>query len=61
MHTGFVSHARCSAHEMGSWHPECPGRLAAIHDHLIAVGLLQSIYARGRQAAAGKGRVSPLQ
>ena len=28
---------------------------------MIAVGLLQSIYARGRQAAAGKGRVSPLQ
>jgi rod shape determining protein RodA len=28
---------------------------------MIAVGLLQSIYARGRQAAAGKGRVSPFQ
>lgn len=28
---------------------------------MIAVGLLQSIYARGRQATAGKGRVSPLQ
>lgn len=39
MHTGFVSHARCGAHEMGSWHPESPARLAAIHDHLIAVGL----------------------
>jgi acetoin utilization deacetylase AcuC-like enzyme len=25
---------------MGSWHPESPARLAAIHDHLIAVGLL---------------------
>lgn len=24
---------------MGSWHPECPGRLAAIHDHLIAIGI----------------------
>jgi acetoin utilization deacetylase AcuC-like enzyme len=25
---------------MGSWHPESPERLAAVHDHLIAVGLL---------------------
>jgi acetoin utilization deacetylase AcuC-like enzyme len=24
---------------MGSWHPECPARLAAIQDHLIAIGL----------------------
>jgi acetoin utilization deacetylase AcuC-like enzyme len=24
---------------MGSWHPECPARLAAIHDHLIATGV----------------------
>jgi acetoin utilization deacetylase AcuC-like enzyme len=24
---------------MGSWHPECPERLAAIHDHLIATGI----------------------
>lgn len=40
MHTGFVTHSACAAHEMGSWHPECPARLAAIHDHLIAVGLL---------------------
>jgi acetoin utilization deacetylase AcuC-like enzyme len=24
---------------MGSWHPECPERLAAIHDHLISTGL----------------------
>ena len=40
MHTGFLTHAQCAAHEMGSWHPECPERLAAVHDHLIAVGLL---------------------
>ena len=40
MHTGFVTHSACAAHEMGSWHPESPARLAAIHDHLIAVGLL---------------------
>ncbi|MCE2971638.1 MAG: histone deacetylase family protein [Burkholderiales bacterium] len=28
---------------MGSWHPESPARLAAIHDHLIAVGLLHHL------------------
>ena len=38
--TGYLTHAVCSAHEMGSWHPESPERLAAINDHLIAVGIL---------------------
>lgn len=37
--TGYFTHGACAAHEMGSWHPECPQRLAAIHDHLIATGL----------------------
>jgi acetoin utilization deacetylase AcuC-like enzyme len=39
VHTGFITHTACAAHEMGSWHPESPERLAAIHDHLIAIGL----------------------
>ena len=39
MHTGFITHQACAAHEMGSWHPESPARLAAIQDHLIAIGL----------------------
>jgi len=43
VHTGFVTHSACAAHEMGSWHPESPERLAAIHDHLIAVGLLHHL------------------
>jgi len=37
--TGFLTHSICAAHEMGSWHPECPARLAAIQDQLIASGL----------------------
>jgi acetoin utilization deacetylase AcuC-like enzyme len=37
--TGLLTHTDCSAHEMGSWHPECPARLAAIHDQLIVSGL----------------------
>ena len=37
--TGFFTHRACSLHEMGSWHPECPERLAAISDHLISTGI----------------------
>jgi len=36
MTTGFYSHADCLQHEMGQWHPECPARLQAIEDQLIA-------------------------
>lgn len=39
MPTGFLKHPLCAAHEMGSWHPECPARLSAIQDQLIASGL----------------------
>ncbi|MEP6609320.1 MAG: histone deacetylase family protein [Burkholderiaceae bacterium] len=37
--TGLFTHRACSLHEMGSWHPECPERLAAIQDHLISTGI----------------------
>jgi acetoin utilization deacetylase AcuC-like enzyme len=40
MSTGYYSHADCRLHEMGQGHPECPERLDAIADHLIATGLL---------------------
>ena len=36
MATAFYSHADCLLHEMGQWHPECPARLQAIEDQLIA-------------------------
>lgn len=39
MNTGLLTHAACAAHEMGSWHPECPARLAAIQDRLLITGL----------------------
>ncbi len=52
MHTGFFTHPQCAAHEMGSWHPECPERLAAVHDHLIAVGLLPHLMAFDAPAAS---------
>jgi acetoin utilization deacetylase AcuC-like enzyme len=35
----MVTHAACAAHEMGRGHPECPERLAAIHDRLLVTGL----------------------
>jgi acetoin utilization deacetylase AcuC-like enzyme len=36
MTTAFYSHPDCLQHEMGEWHPECPSRLQAIEDQLIA-------------------------
>ena len=37
--TAFITHRDCWLHQMGSFHPECPDRLAAINDRLIAAGL----------------------
>lgn len=39
MSTAFYSHAECRLHDMGPGHPECPQRLDAIADHLLATGL----------------------
>lgn len=36
MATAFYTHPDCMLHEMGEWHPECPARLSAIQDQLIA-------------------------
>ena len=43
MHTAFISHPDCLLHEMGSYHPECPARLNAIEDQLIASGLMNTL------------------
>ncbi len=40
MHTAYITHPSFMLHEMGSWHPESPERLAAISDRLLAEGLL---------------------
>jgi acetoin utilization deacetylase AcuC-like enzyme len=37
--TAFISHRDCWQHDMGAHHPECPDRLGAINDRLIASGL----------------------
>jgi len=39
MTTAFYSHPDCRGHEMGRGHPECPQRLDAIDDYLLATGL----------------------
>ena len=36
MAIAFISHPDCSLHEMGMGHPECPQRLHAIQDQLLA-------------------------
>jgi acetoin utilization deacetylase AcuC-like enzyme len=35
----YITHPTCHLHDMGPYHPECPQRLDAIHDHLISAGL----------------------
>jgi acetoin utilization deacetylase AcuC-like enzyme len=42
----------CGRHEMGSWHPECPERLAAIDDQLIASGIETGLDAKEAPAAS---------
>jgi acetoin utilization deacetylase AcuC-like enzyme len=39
MTIAFISHRDCLLHDMGAHHPECPERLGAIQDPLIAAGL----------------------
>jgi acetoin utilization deacetylase AcuC-like enzyme len=39
MTIAYITHRDCLLHNMGSHHPECPDRLGAIQDRLIAAGL----------------------
>jgi acetoin utilization deacetylase AcuC-like enzyme len=41
--TGFFTHPSCRKHEMGAGHPECPQRLDAIHDWLLATGVMDAL------------------
>ena len=42
--TAWYAHADCAAHEMGDWHPECPERLGAVEDRMIASGLAELVF-----------------
>ena len=39
MNTAFITHTDCQLHDMGAMHPECPQRLPAVQDQLIASGI----------------------
>jgi acetoin utilization deacetylase AcuC-like enzyme len=41
MPIAFITHPDCLRHDMGSHHPECPDRLSAVEDQLIASGIAQ--------------------
>ncbi len=40
MQTAYITHPLCLKHDMGAHHPECPARIHAVEDQLIASGLL---------------------
>jgi acetoin utilization deacetylase AcuC-like enzyme len=37
--TAYITHPSCLLHDMGPYHPECPDRLTAIADRLVAAGI----------------------
>ena len=44
--TGYFTHPDCRRHDMGRGHPECPQRLDAIEDRLLASRLLDVVERR---------------
>ena len=62
MTTAFITHADCMKHDMGAHHPECPARLAAIEDQMIASGVGQylSRYEAPAASDAQIARVHPI-
>jgi len=50
--TGYFSHAACHRHEMGPGHPECPQRLDAIEDRLLATGIADLLERRDAPQAS---------
>ncbi|RYF14754.1 MAG: histone deacetylase family protein [Comamonadaceae bacterium] len=44
--TGYFTHPDCRRHDMGRGHPECPGRLDAIEDRMLASRLLDVVERR---------------
>ena len=50
--TGYFTHKDCRKHEMGAGHPECPERLDAIEDQLLASGVGDVLVRRDAPLAA---------
>ncbi|OGA27578.1 MAG: deacetylase [Betaproteobacteria bacterium RIFCSPLOWO2_12_FULL_67_28] len=63
MATAFITHPECLKHDMGAGHPECPQRLGAIEDQLIASGLEQFLARHEAPLAtdAQLARVHPIE
>jgi len=53
--TGYFSHPACRRHEMGTGHPECPERLDAIDDRLLATGVADALDRRQAPEASTSG------
>src|SRR3989304_1841940 len=51
MQTAYISHPLSLKHDMGIHHPECPARIHAIEDQLIAAGLLDYLQRHEAPAA----------
>jgi len=62
MTTAFITHPDCLRHDMGAHHPECPERLGAIEDQLIASGVAQYLARYEAPLASDEqlARVHPL-
>jgi len=62
MTTAFITHPDCLKHDMGAHHPECPERLGAIEDQLIASGVAQYLARYEAPLASDEqlARVHPL-
>jgi acetoin utilization deacetylase AcuC-like enzyme len=52
--TGYFTHADCRKHEMGPGHPECPARLDAIEDRLLATGVGDALERREAPLASSE-------
>ena len=50
--TGYFTHPDCRKHEMGQGHPECPERLDAIDDWLLATGVKDALNVREARLAS---------
>ena len=63
MAAAFVTHADCFKHDMGAHHPECPARLTAIEDQLIASGIGQHLVRHDAPLATDEqlARVHPIE
>ena len=52
MTTAYITHRDFHLHDMGAGHPECPARIAAVDDQLIAGGVMPHL----KQAEAPKAK-----